>query len=281
MLFETAEPAKAAPLPARADVETFWTGILGLIRALILGRRLPPDQLRMFLLFAPPVEYLSAEQIAELLGDECGHDLDPELPQGWTQGPSINDPDSGEAYNADAEILGETIIQLLDKEHPEWRDTCWHNTYCDEGYDFISYQVLDARGRVTPIACWMEGKLERLRKREIPTDAAKRVVICRFIERELEFIVENVGDKNETAALEPEYQACAADLDAYFENRCNVDGFYPLLERCAAHIYDHGQWLIEEWTDPWVYAPMFWAALVALGFTEETAHTQTKKLFAA
>ncbi|CAG0952244.1 hypothetical protein PLCT2_00263 [Planctomycetaceae bacterium] len=283
MLFEQAAPAKAAP-SASADAETFWTGILGLIRALILGRRLPPDQLRMFLLFAPPVEYLSSEQIAELLGEGCGeagHELEPELPHGWTQGPSVNDPDSGEAYNADAQILGETLRMMLDKEHPEWRDVCWHDTWCSEGYDFLSYQVLDARGRVTPIACWFEGKLEKLRKREVSTDAAKRIVICNFIERELEFLFENVHDKDERAHLDEEYRGYADNLDDFFQLRgADPAGLYPLLRRCAEHIYDSDQWFLEEWTDPWAYAPMFWAALVALGYTEEAAHMQTKTLFA-
>ena len=99
MLFEQTPvgqaPSRAAP-SQEENAETMWSGLLALIRALILGRRLPPDQLRMFLLFAPPVEYLSSEQIAELLGKGCGevHELEPALPHGWTQGPSVNDPDS-------------------------------------------------------------------------------------------------------------------------------------------------------------------------------------------
>ena len=33
--------------PAKApDNEPFWAGLLAMLRALILGRRLPPDQLR-------------------------------------------------------------------------------------------------------------------------------------------------------------------------------------------------------------------------------------------
>ena len=141
------------------DNNTMWEGLLAIIRALILGRRLPPDQLRTFLLFAEPVAYLSAQDIAEALGRGCHdeHMLEPELPEGWSQGPSLNDPDNGDYYDADAQIVGETLINLLRKEHPEWENEHWRVTHCDEGYDFLSYRVLDARGRFHPIACWIEG----------------------------------------------------------------------------------------------------------------------------
>lgn len=213
----------------------------------------------------------------------CGHELYPELPEGWSQGPSINDPDSGQAYDADAQIMGEMLMNMLRKDHPEWEKTCWRLTHCDEGYDFISYQVLDERRRVTPIACWMEGKLNQLRNREFePDEGARRTVICRFIESELEWLSENAGDESETMHLEEEYRNACAKLVEFFK-RCPADpkGFYPLLGACAGHIFDSGQWIIEEWTDPWVYAPLFVAALDSLGYTEASAHTQTRKLFAA
>jgi len=272
---------QATPVPARkVDSETFWSGFLSLFRALILGRRLPPDQLRTFLLFAEPVAYLSAEQIAAALGSDCGHDFEPELPQGWSQGVSINDPESGDYYDADAQIVGEALINLLRKEHPEWEDKHWNVTTCHYGWSYLSYRVLDERGRVHPIACWMQGKLALLRDGGIEDEAARRTVICRFIENTLTWLWENVGDEYGTSELPEDYQETAAKLDAFFKSR-KIDGYYELLERCAAHIFDSGAWEIDEWMDNWTYAPLLWEALEDLGYVEAQAHTQTKNLFAA
>ena len=258
--------------------ETFWSGFLSLFRALILGRRLPPDQLRAFLLFAEPVAYLSAEQIAQALGNDCGHSMDPELPQGWSQGVSINDPESGDYYDADAQIVGEALINLLRKEHPEWEDQHWKVTTCDQGWSFLSYRVLDERGKVHPIACWMQGKLALLRDGGIEDEAARRSVICRFIEQTLCWLYENVGDEYETEGLPEDYQEATAKLHAFFQSHADTT---DLLERCAKHIYDSGLWEIDEWIDGWIYAPLLWDALNDLGYVETQAHTQTKKLFAA
>lgn len=264
------------------DNNTMWEGLLAIIRALILGRRLPPEQLRTFLLFAEPVPYLSAEQIAEAIGRNCGHDIEPELPEGWAQGVSINDPESGDYYDADAQIVGEILINLLEKEHPEWKNEHWKITTCDQGWDFLSYRVLDERGRVHPIACWMEGKLHLLRDGAIKDEAARRTVICRFIERTLEWLWETVGDASETSRLPEDHQEAAAKLDAFFETRAgDYTSMHPVLERCAAHIFDSGQWEIDEWMDYWVYAPLLLAALLDLGYVEAQAHTQTRRLFAA
>jgi len=263
------------------DNNTMWEGLLAIIRALILGRRLPPDQLRTFLLFAEPVPYLSAEQIAAAIGRNCGHDIEPELPEGWAQGVSINDPECGDYFDADAQIVGEILISLLDKEHPEWKHDAWKVTTCDQGWDFLSYRVLDERGRVHPIACWMEGKLKLLRDGAIKDEAARRTVICRFIERTLEWLWETVGDW-ESEDLPEDYQEAAAKLHGFFESRAgDYTSMYPVLERCAAHIFDSGQWEIDEWMDYWVYAPLLWDALNDLGYIEATSHTQTKNLFAA
>ncbi len=266
----------------KTDNETFWSAMLAIIRAVILGRRLPPDQLRLFLLFAEPVPYLSAEQIASAIGRNCGHEIEPELPEGWAQGVSINDPESGDYYDADAQIVGEMLMNLLRKEHPEWEHTHWKITTCDQGWDFLSYRVLDERGRVHPIACWMEGKLALLRDGAIgPDEAARRSVICRFIAGTLEWLWENVGDESEIASLPDDYQEVADKLHAFFESRQSDEHAYTLLERCAAHVYDSGAWEIDEWIDGWIYAPLLWDALNDLGYVESQAHTQTKKLFAA
>ncbi len=213
--------------------DTMWAGLLAIIRAVILGRRLPPDQLRMFLLFAEPVPYLSAEQIAAAIGRNCGHDIEPELPEGWSQGVSINDPESGDYYDADAQIVGEALMNLLRKEHPEWEHKHWKVTTCDQGWDFLSYRVLDERGRVHPIACWMEGKLNLLRDGEIHDEAARRTVICRFIAGTLEWLWENVGDESETAGLPDDYQEVAAKLHAFFESRCKATSTHTHCSNAA------------------------------------------------
>lgn len=267
---------------ARPDNEPFWTGLLSMLRALILGRRLPPDQLRMFLLFAEPVPYLSAEQIASAIGRNCGHDIEPELPEGWAQGVSINDPESGDYYDADAQIVGETLMNLLRKEHPEWEDH-WRVSTCDQGWDFLSYRVLDDHGRVHPIACWMEGKLNLLRDGGLKDDeAARRTVICRFIHNTLEWLWDSVGNEDEVAELPGKYQEAATALHAFFSSKSGqFEQVFAMLDRCAEHIYDGGEWEIDEWVDYWVYAPLLWQALNDLGYIEATAHTQTKSLFAA
>ena len=172
-------------------------------------------------------------------------------------------------------------MNLLRKEHPEWEHAHWKITTCDQGWDFLSYRVLDERGRVHPIACWMEGKLNLLRDGEIHDEAARRTVICRFISGTLEWLWENVGDESETAGLPDDYQETAAKLHAFFKSRQSDEHAYTLLERCAAHIYDSGAWEIDEWIDGWIYAPLLWDALNDLGYVETQAHTQTRKLFAA
>lgn len=275
------------------DNETMWQALLQIIRAVVLGRRLPPDQLRMFLLFAEPVPYLSAEQIAEMLGEGCGDELRPPLPEGWSQGFSINDPESGDCYDADRQIMGEMLIDLLRNEHPEWENQCWHVTTCDQGYSYISYQVLDSRQRVVPIACWMEGKLTQLRKRELePNEAHRKTVICRFIESSLEWLTENVGDERELAQLEEDDQIAGERIHAYFSTRetsrldPDYKEFYGILSRCAEHIYDSGQWALEEWSSPFEYTIPFWEALSALRYVDVdvTGHAPAKQqrgLFAA
>lgn len=273
----------------KTDNETFWSAMLAIIRAVILGRRLPPDQLRMFLLFSDPVAYLSAEQIAELLGDQCGHDLDPELPEGWTQGFSVNDPESGDCYDADRQILGEMLESLLRKEHPDWEGQCWRYVTCDQGWTFMSYQVLDERGRVTPVACWFEGKLKMLRNNELePNEAHRRTVLCRFIANSLEWVSEWCGDASEREQLDEEDQRFCLQLEAFLKRAPNPEwkGFYAMLERCAERIYDGGQWEIDEWTSPWLYAGLFWEALVALGYVDADVNghvpaKQQRGLFAA
>lgn len=271
------------------DNNTMWEGLLAIIRALILGRRLPPDQLRTFLLFAEPVPYLSAEQIAELLGEGCGHDLDPELPEGWTQGLGVNDPESGDAYDADAQILGEMLEDLLRKEHPEWEGKCWRYVTCDEGWSFMAYQVLDERRRVTPIACWFESKLKMLRNNELePDEAHRRTVISRFIANTLEWVSENCAYEDEVDQLDEEDQEFCSRLNAFFERRGNPEfkEFYALLTACAEHIYDGGGWALDEWESPWMYAGLFWEALVALGYVDVDVNghmpaKQQRGLFAA
>lgn len=262
--------------PAKPDNETFWSGLLSILRALILGRRLPPDQLRAFLLFAEPVPYLSAEDIAEVLGDCCGHGLYPELPEGWSQGLSLNDPDNGDFRDADAQIVGQTLINLLRKEHPEWEND-WRITHCDEGYDFLSYRVLDARGRVAPIACWFEGKLKLLRDGGLKADEqARRDVVSHFIQRSLAWICESVGDPSETAGLPADYQEACEHLAQWLTGKPE-NFYYEALDRCAGQIYDSGDWAIEEWTDYWAYAPLFWEALKALGYAHPDYHQPDKK----
>lgn len=275
------------------DNETMWQALLQIIRAVVLGRRLPPDQLRMFLLFAEPVPYLSAETIAEMLGSGCDDELDPPLPEGWSMGFSTNDPESGDCYDADRQILGEMLIDLLRKEHPEWEEQCWHFATCSQGYSYISYQVLDDRQRATPIACWMEGKLTQLRNQELePDEVHRKTVVCRFIENSLEWLTENVGDEREWADLDEEDQEACQRLYAYFctreTSRLDPDykEFYAIVSRCAEHIYDGGRWALDEWTSPWQYAPLFWEALSALHYAEldVTGHAPAAKqkgLFAA
>lgn len=271
--------------PATPDTETFWTGLLSMLRALILGRRLPPDQLRTFLLFAEPVPYLSALQVAELLGDGCGHEhtLTPELPEGWTQGPNMNDPDSGEGCDADAQIIGLTLVNLLEREHPEWKDD-WFITRCDEGYEFLSYRVLDAQRKVHPIACWFEGKLKLLRDGALKIEeSTRKEVVCHFIEHTLEWLIEFCGDMQETAGLPDDYQEACAHLDAWFAGPARPD-HYEILTRCASYIYDHGTWEIESWEGPFLYAPSLWDALQQLGYAHPDYHQPDKKqqsLFAA
>ncbi len=194
-----------------SDNDSMWAGLLAIIRALILGRRLPPDQLRTFLLFAEPVPYLSSEQIAAAIGRNCGHDIEPELPEGWAQGVSINDPESGDYYDADAQIVGEMLMNLLRKEHAEWEHAHWKITTCDQGWDFLFHTAFSTSAAVVhPIACWMEGKLALLRDGAIgPDEAARRSVICRFIAGTLEWLWENVGDESETAGLPDDYQEVA------------------------------------------------------------------------
>ena len=176
--------------PVTADNESFWAGLLSMIRAIVLGRRLPPDQLRTFLLFAPPIEVLSAAQIYELLhrNDEYRGYLD--LPEEWTDDA---EPEPTREFTigyqfefddrrvADSHANVDFLTELLRSEHPEWSDD-WDTCFDDIGNAFLCWRVLDEQRRLTPIAAWMAGKMELLEGQRVFSEAYVKKAVTWMIE---------------------------------------------------------------------------------------------------
>lgn len=257
-----------------ADNETFWSGLLAMIRALVLGRRLPPDQLRMFLLFAPPVEYLSAKDVARLLArDVLVLDyLEEDLPENWTLGEQCNECDCCEGHAYEAEVFKEFIVGMLHKEHPEWTDD-WRISYDSDGHEFLSYRVLDERGRVHPIACWFEGKLKAVHQGDIePSEGQWREIGIEFIERAISFVVEDLdgyADPRDKASVEVINRLKTVAWRK--ENR---------IAEAAKWIYDSGGWNISDFEGWDSYIPAMDKIAQERGWLG-TKHSRKKQLFAA
>ena len=189
-----------------ADNESFWSGLLSMIRAIVLGRRLPPDQLRTFLLFAPPIEVLSAAQIFELLhrNDEVRQFLDTNLEEWdedddgeyqprrtWTIGYQFR---FGQRQDPDAFANVDFLTDLLREEHPDWEQgDDWEvaHTDCDEA--FLCWRVLDENGRLTPIAAWMAGKMELLEGQRVFDEAYVKNAVTWMIEWTISNLLENIA----------------------------------------------------------------------------------------
>lgn len=194
-----------APPATPADNESFWAGLLSMIRAIVLGRRLPPDQLRTFLLFAPPIEVLSAAQIYELLfrNDDVRGYLDTELEdwheddegeyqpeRTWTIGYQYQ---FGERHDPDASANADFLTDLLLEEHPEW-DSDWATAHTDQDEGFLCWRVLDENGRLTPIAAWMAGKMQLLEEQRVFDEAYVKKAVTWMIEHTLEGLLARIAD---------------------------------------------------------------------------------------
>lgn len=264
-----------------ADNETFWAGLLSMLRAIVLGRRLPPEQLRMFLLFAPPVEYLSAEIVACLLSDNDPNGyLEEPLPENWTLGERVNECECCEGHAYEAEVFKEFTIGMLEKEHPEWKDD-WRISYDGDGHESLSYRVLDARGRVHPIACWMEGKLQAIHHGEIePQPENWRSVAIEFIERALDSIVMDLSGYLDPRADDPAANAVRRLM--------GIDWYHGLnLVDAAVRIYESGAWDIDQFEGWDCYIEPLALAAEELGWFEtypakpKKAQHKKQELFAA
>lgn len=295
MLFEQT-PVGQAPsrsAPSKTDsAETMWTGLLALIRALILGRRLPPDQLRMFLLFAPPVDYLSPREVAELLNWRrdfshkdnrdrwvyWGPEFDEEIPEDWTIAFALYDPDE-ESYASrwDTQMFAGSMTEAL-AEHPEWsRD--WKVFHADNGAQMFGYRVLDERHRVHPIACWMEGRRKMLREGELEvSEEVRRRETLEFLAYSVEWMFESIDDQLAQGDLDGEDSAAVVRL---------VNTVKPVNDlEVAEWIYDHEEWDVDDYMGPQTYIGAIDKACAALGYygpgvEYHAPAANQKKLFAA
>lgn len=290
MLFEQT-PVGQAPsrsAPSKTDsAETMWTGLLALIRALILGRRLPPDQLRMFLLFAPAVEGLTPKDVARLMGwrrdfdfGEDGDGFERDIPKDWTVGFEVNANEDGE-HNYRAQLVTAAIIEALRKEHPEWEDdwSIMDNAYWEQS--FFCYRVLNQNGRVSEIACWMEPRMELIRDRQfkVPKEIERRET--------LEFLAYAIDNMRHNAMYEVQWNKSSPPEVLACLHRVNSLKNVPLDdEAIAAWIYDNGAWECQDYYGPDTYIEAVDEACNALGYygpgiVVHNPAKQQKKLFAA
>ena len=188
------EQATQGP-PKPADNESMWAGLLALIRAIVLGRRMPAEQLQAFLLFAPPVEYLSAAEIYELLhrdeeAREYIEDYNGDGLDDWTLGYQY---ESDDHRDPDAHANVDFLSELLNKEHEEWKDN-WDTVYDDCGNGWLAWRVLNEQGRLTPIAAWMAGKMKLLEEQRVFDEAYVAKAIKWMIEYYLENLLEQIAN---------------------------------------------------------------------------------------
>ena len=268
-----------------ADNETFWAGLLAMIRAIVLGRRLPPDQLRMFLLFAPPVPGLTPADIGRLLNwaskDNWGPFYDPpdfegRLPEGWTVlDELIVDDDSGES-RWDFEVCASTLIEGATQrgwqQNVDWQILHAETGAYGDGLPFLCYRVLNERGELAPIAVWMEARRQLMRDRafadEVPEDI-RRANTVTF----LEYAVTGIFD-----TYIHEWEEGDADYPAVKELQ-EVD-WQDRTQEIAEWIYDHERVLTDYYVGPDTCILDVYDACVSLGLAKKLKGKK-QELFAA
>ena len=271
-----------------ADNETFWSGLMAMIRALVLGRRLPPDQLRMFLLFAPPVPGLTPADIGRLLNwaskANWGPFYDPpdfegRLPKGWTVLDELWVDEESTASRWDFEVCAATLIQGAEQrgwqKGEDWQILHAESGVYGDGLPYLCYRVLNERGELAPIAVWMEARRQLMRDNafadEVPEDI-RRANTVTFLEYAVLGLFDTwIHDYEEG----DEGYAIAKDLQ-------DVENSESHLQEIAEWVYDHK--LVDEnyYVGPDTGIEAVHKACAALGlFKKAKPKRKKQELFAA
>lgn len=256
----------------------FMTRFLELWRMIFLSLRNGDHRkLALLLMRLPPVEYLSTEEVAEMLVNDCEGGGSEEVPEGWTLGPAITAHDAGDdSYDCEAQVWGQTLINLLKAEHPEWEGQ-WKTVCCD-CEEHLAYRVLDENRRVAPIACWMQAKRTLLNDGDIEMDEqARREVVTDFLTNTITWILEEdwAGGDDFSGDLMPHVRVLRS-VDLGWKQ------LHGAAEAIATEIYDDGEWYIGGEYDPCNYFPYIADYLLRNQLAKAPkARTRKKKISAA